>query len=516
MAITDFFDRGWDSNPTGTAFVVGDTRLTYTAFGELSCRIGHALLAADLPGGTKVAVLAGNDPAAWACVLGIWRAGLVFVPLNPHTPAEETQQLLRAFDCEVLLYQAALAPVVEQMRPALADVHLLVCIDTEDERPVVGSLPLLSWIGEHPATRPDITSGGDDVVTIAPTGGTTGRPKGVMNTHRSLGTAMAHLMISMPYAADERAVNLAAAPMTHSAGVLTLPCSARGGTVVVLTRPDPAGLATAIMQERVTELFLPPTVIYRLLEAPGLDQVDLSSLRYLMYGAAPMSVDKLRRALEVFGPIMTGGYGQTEAPLAISCLTPSEHFLDGQPAPPARLGSVGRPGPLIRVSIRDDDNNPVATGDPGEICVRGDLVMAGYYKDPEQTAAVLRDGWLHTGDIGHLDEHGYLTITDRKKDMIISGGFNIYPNPIEQVIWAHPAVQDCAVIGIPDPDWGEAVVAAVELAPDATVQPDELIALCKAQLGSIHAPKAIHFTTLPRSANGKVLKRELRTRYAKE
>jgi acyl-CoA synthetase (AMP-forming)/AMP-acid ligase II len=256
-------------------------------------------------------------------------------------------------------------------------------------------------------------------------------------------------------------------------------------------------------------------VIYRLLDIPDLKQkVDFSSLKYFMYGAAPMSIEKLKQAIEVIGPVMMGGYGQTECPASISYLPPDEHLQNGKIASDERLSSVGRPNPLIKVGIMNDANELLAQGETGEICVKGDLVMKGYYKAPDKTAETIIDGWLHTGDVGHLDMDGYLHITDRKKDMIISGGFNVYPSEVEQVLWAHPAVQDCAVIGVPDANWGEAVKAVVELNKGQSTTAEELIALCKEKLGSVKAPKTVDFVeTLPRSPVGKVLKKDLRARY---
>jgi acyl-CoA synthetase (AMP-forming)/AMP-acid ligase II len=337
-----------------------------------------------------------------------------------------------------------------------------------------------------------------------------------MNTHRSVGTAFAHLLMALHYPADMPPVNLAAAPMTHSAGALTMPCSARGGTVVVLASPDPVSLLDTIERHRVTELFLPPTVIYRLIEMDGIRERDFSSLRYLIYGSAPMAVEKLKAAIDVFGPVLIESYGQTEAPMAIAYLRPEEHLEAGGPlACDERLASCGRPAPLIRVEIRDDGGGVLGPGETGEICVAGDLVMKGYHDDPSRTADAIRDGWLHTGDVGHLDAHGYLHITDRKKDMIITGGFNVYPAEVEQALFTHPAVADCAVIGIPDSDWGELVTAIVECAPGTDVDEPELIALCKARLDSVRAPKHVEFVTaLPRNANGKVVKRDLRDRFA--
>ena len=514
MAIIDFFDRGWRANPRGAAYIQDDRHYSFNEVGDLSCRIANGLLALGFPKETKGAVWSSNDVTSWTCTLGLWRANMCWIPVSARNPADENLQALVAFDCEVLFFQKAYAATIGELAPRLPRVKLWICVDG-DAPEVPGSRSLAGWVQGHPATRPELAVDLDDVVMVSATGGTTGLPKGVMNTHRSAQTFCAHFMIGCPYGADEKPVNLAAAPMTHTAGLLSIPCTARGGTVVVVTKPDPAVLLAAIPKHRVTEFFLPPTVIYRLLDIPGLAQkVDFSSLKYFMYGAAPMSVDKLRQAIEVFGPVMTGGYGQTEAPASISYLPPGEHFVDGRVAGDERLSSVGRPNPLVRVEIMGDANQILPQGETGEICVRGDLVMKGYYKAPDKTAETIVDGWLHTGDIGHLDAEGYLHITDRKKDMIISGGFNVYPSEVEQVIWSHPAVQDCAVIGVPDATWGEAVKAVVELNAGQSATAEELIALCKERLGSVKAPKSIDFVaSLPRSPVGKVLKKDLRAQY---
>jgi len=505
MAIIDFFDRGWRINPNGPAYIQDDCRYSFTQIGELSCRIANALLAEGVPSGTKGAVWSDNDVTAWACTLGLWRANLCWIPIGARSRAEESEFILDAFDCEILFFQENFRPVIEELRPRLPKIKRWICIETD----------LTDWTGAHSSAPPKVAYHMDDVVALSPTGGTTGVPKGVMNTHRSLQTFCAHFMIGCPYEADQPPVNLAAAPMTHTSGLLAMPCIARGGTVVVITKPDPALLLAAIPKYQVTEFFLPPTVIYRLLDIPDLaKKVDFGSLKYFLYGAAPMSVEKLKQAIQTFGPVMMGGYGQTECPLTISFLPPSEHFAEGVLASDARLSSVGRPNPLIRVEILNDDNQIVAAGETGEICVYGDLLMKGYYKAPDKTAETIVDGWLHTGDVGHIDADGYLHITDRKKDMIISGGFNVYPSEVEQVIWGHPAVQDCAVIGVPDAKWGEAVKAVVELNEGQSVTAEELIALCKERLGSVKAPKSVDFVAnLPRSPAGKVLKKDLRRDY---
>jgi acyl-CoA synthetase (AMP-forming)/AMP-acid ligase II len=514
MAIIDFFDRGWRINPKGTAYIQDERQYSFEEVGALSCRIANALLAAGYATETKGAVWAANDVRAWTCTLGLWRANLCWLPIGAKNSAEENHYLLDTFDCEILFFQQAFAATITELQSRLPKVRQWICIDGEAPG-VSGAVTLADWTQSQPASKPNVAVDGNDVIMLSGTGGTTGKPKGVMNTHRSTQTFCAHFMMSCHYRADEKIVNLAAAPMTHTAGLLSLPCTARGGTVVVVTKPDPAVLLAAIPKYQVTEFFLPPTVIYRLLDIPELDKkVDFSSLKYLLYGAAPMSVDKLRQAIETIGPVLMGGYGQTECPASIAYLPPDEHFVDGRIAADTRLSSVGRPNPLVNVEIMDDAGAILARGESGEICVRGDLVMKGYYKAPDKTAETIIDGWLHTGDIGHIDADGYLHITDRKKDMIISGGFNVYPSEVEQVIWGHPAVQDCAVIGVPDADWGEAVKAVVELNQGQSASAEELIALCKTRLGSVKAPKSVDFVdALPRSAVGKVLKKDLRDQY---
>jgi acyl-CoA synthetase (AMP-forming)/AMP-acid ligase II len=522
--VIDFFDRGWQINPHGVAYHMDGTDFTFTEIGELSCRIANALLAAGFKKETKGAVWSLNHTRSWTCTLSLFRAGLAWIPVNPRSPLEENNFILESFDAEVIFFTKYFSESALSLKDKLPKVKLWICIDDAVE----GAISLEDFIKNQPSTPPEIIYEPDDVVAVMPTGGTTGKIKGVMNTNRSVSTFCMNFLTAIFYPNDEYPVNLAAAPMTHTAGALSLPCSARGGKVVIITKPEPKAVFEAIAKQRVTEFFLPPTVIYRLLdELPPikmflgklLKRIDFSSVKYLCYGAAPMSVEKLKKALKMFGPIMVGGYGQTEAPAGISTFRPEEHFQGGIGkvlANDSRLASVGRPQMLTKVEIMDENNNILPTGQTGEICVRGDILMKGYYKDPEKTAETIIDGWLHTGDIGRMDEEGYIYITDRKKDMIISGGFNIYPQEVEQVLWGHPAISDCAVIGVPDEKWGEAVKAVVELKPGKSVTPEELIALCKEKLGSVKAPKTVDITSaLPRSTNGKVLKKDLRAEYWK-
>lgn len=302
--------------------------------------------------------------------------------------------------------------------------------------------------------------------------------------------------------------------MTHAAGVVIFALMGIGVTNVFMAKADPLRIAANIQQHRVTTLFLPPTAIYSMLAAPGIRDFDYSSLKYFIYAAAPISEEKLKLAIDVFGPVMAQTFGQAESPMICCFLSPKEHLVIGDPEKQRRLMSCGRPSVFTQVEIMDDDGTILGAEAKGEIVVRGNLVTLGYNKQPEATAKIRRFGWHHTGDVGFKDKDGYVYIADRKSDMIISGGFNLYPNEIEQVIWSHPAVQDCAVVGVPDEKWGEAVKAIVELKPGARASEEELLAFCRKSLGGLKCPKSFEiWSELPRSSVGKVLKKDIRARF---
>jgi acyl-CoA synthetase (AMP-forming)/AMP-acid ligase II len=286
---------------------------------------------------------------------------------------------------------------------------------------------------------------------------------------------------------------------------------ALGGRVVVMAEPDLGEFLALAERHRVTHTFLPPTLIYMLLGHEGLDAADLSALQCFWYGAAPMSAARLEEAITRIGPVMAQLFGQSEAPMMVSTMAPRDHLnADGSVARD-RLSSAGRPAPLVTVAIMGEDGTLLPSGERGEIVVRSSLVMAGYYKNPEATAEVSAHGWHHTGDIGYLDGQGFLFIVDRAKDMVITGGFNVYSAEVEQALMAHEAVRDCAVVGLPDEKWGERVTAVVQLQPGVSVGADELTAFVKARIGSVKAPKQVEFRPdLPRSTVGKVLKTDVR------
>jgi acyl-CoA synthetase (AMP-forming)/AMP-acid ligase II len=315
----------------------------------------------------------------------------------------------------------------------------------------------------------------------------------------------------MGYPFRGRPVYLALAPLTHAAGVLCFPVMALGGEIVIMGKPDLGAFLSLVESRGVTHTFLPPTLIYMLLGHPDLDRTTLTSLQCFWYGAAPMSAARLAEAITRIGPVMAQLFGQTEAPMMISMMPPEDHLRPDGSIALERLGSAGRPAPLITVAIMDDEGRLLAPGERGEIVVRGSLVMAGYYQDPVATEQASRFGWHHTGDIGFLDPDNFLYIVDRVKDMIITGGFNVYSAEVEQAVLEHPDVQDCGVIGLPDDKWGERVTAVVQLRPGREITTGELTAFVKARLGSVKSPKQVEiWPDLPRSKVGKVLKGEIK------
>ncbi|MBI3523903.1 MAG: AMP-binding protein [Betaproteobacteria bacterium] len=508
MSIVAFLDQSSVRFPERTAFVHNERSSSYREFSALSCRIAGALTRDGTATGAKIAIYAPNDLVGFCCTFGALRMGGVWVPVNARGSLADNIALLQDSDCEVLFYHSTFEQHVDRIRTEVGSLRQFICID----RPGATAPALADWLAEIPATITLVELPAEAPCLMVGTGGTTGRPKIVELSRRNLDMLFASYYLLLP--SSEPQVFLAATPLTHAAGVQCMPALGQGGKVIILDSFEPVAVMRAIELHRVTTLFLPPTAIYALLAHPDVRYHDYRSLRYFLYGASPMSVDKLKEAVAVFGPVMTQLYGQTEAPVFCSVLHPLDHAQDGDGDWERRLASAGRVSPFMQVEIMDDDGRLLALGEPGEIVVRGDLVMTGYYRNPEATAAASTFGWHHTGDIGIKSEDGLIHIVDRKKDMIITGGFNVYPSEVEQTIWSHPAVQDCAVIGVPDDKWGEAVKAVVELKPGASVEPGDLIALCKDRLGSVKAPKSIEiWDSLPRSPVGKVLKRDVRERF---
>jgi fatty-acyl-CoA synthase len=507
MCITDYLDKGASLGIDAACLTVGQRTLSYGQVQGLSRQIARALLRSGVQPGDKVAMLSANDPIAFSCVFGIARAGAVWCPINPRNEASENRELLDFFDCTCLIFQSAFAPLVEQILPELPKLTKLVCLDDS----LTFAISFDAWIAQVSQEPYEAAPDGDTAMIVG-TGGTTGRPKGVMLTGQNLETMTALTLMGYPFAG--RPVYLALAPLTHAAGVLCFPIMALGGEIVIMSKPDLGEFLGLIEGQRVTHTFLPPTLIYMLLGHDQLAATDLSSLQCFWYGAAPMSVARLEEAIDQIGPVMAQLFGQTEAPMVISMMPPADHFNPDGSIARARLSSAGRPAPLVIVAVMDSDGHLLPSGERGEIVVRSSLVMAGYYKNQAATDEASRFGWHHTGDIGYLDADNFLYIVDRAKDMIITGGFNVYSAEVEQVLMQHPAVRDCAVIGLPDDKWGERITAVLQIQPGQVADVDAVMAFVKERVGSVKTPKQIEiWPDLPRSKVGKVLKNEIKDHF---
>jgi fatty-acyl-CoA synthase len=504
MRLIDYLDKGAMLGEDSPCLTMGAVDLSYGEVQRISHHVARGLQRSGISPGDKVAVLSSNNAHAFACVFGISRAAAVWCPVNPRNEASENRFILDAFDCAALIFHSAYAPMVEQMRAGLPKVRVFVCIDQSCSF----APSLAQWL--EGASQADIdVQAIDDLAMIAGTGGTTGIPKGVMLSGRNLETMSALTLMGYPF--EGRPSYLALAPLTHAAGVLCLPVMALGGRVVIMPKPDLGEFLALIERHRITHTFLPPTLIYMLLEHPQLAQTRRDSLQCFWYGAAPISAARLQEALVKIGPVMAQLFGQTEAPMMISMMAPREHFNSDGSVANERLSSAGRPGPLVQVATMDSQGALQTRGQTGEIVIRSSLVMMGYYKDVAATDEARRFGWHHTGDIGRIDADGFLYIVDRAKDMIITGGFNVYSIEVEQALMQHADVQDCAVIGLPDDKWGEKVVAVLQLHAGRSVQAADIAAFVKARIGSVKTPKMVEiWPDLPRSKVGKVMKKEIR------
>jgi acyl-CoA synthetase (AMP-forming)/AMP-acid ligase II len=504
---SDYLDRGAVVNPTGPWAIQGERTITHADALELSRRIALRLQVEGLGVGSKVAIYSPNDITAMVVMTALIRRGISWVPLNPMAAPEELAYVLIHTDCEFLLYHDSFKDKAATLLEQIPRISGTVGFGGDSSDAFERWLEVPAGIELAPPPTEDVA------VMLGGSGGTTGPPKIIPVRARQL------LMMSWAFNAHMREsappVYLMAAPLTHAAGVSAFPVLAEGGTLVIQQGVNPPVMFDGIERHRVSRLFLPPTAIYALLDTPGVESVDWSSLQHFIYAAAPMSADRLVQAMETFGPVMAQTYGQAEAPMICTCLTPDEHVAAmADNALRGRLRSCGRQSLVATVQIMDDDGRLLGVEERGEIVVRGDIVTSGYYNNPEATEANKRPGgWHGTGDVGYRDADGYVYIVDRKRDIIITGGFNVYPNDVERVIWSLEQVSDCAVIGIPDPKWGEAVTAVVEVKEGESLFEDDVIRVCKEQLGGVKAPKSVLFRDLPRSPNGKVLKRALRDEF---
>jgi len=487
------------------AIADGKVRWSYRELGDTIGRFITLFRSLGLTKGSALSILASNRAEAWAAICAALVMGVRYTPLHPMAAEDDHAFILEDAEIDLLIVEGAkFGPRGLALKARVPSLRTIYSIGPMDGMRDV--MPDLATAAPAPLVD---ESRAHEIAFLAYTGGTTGRSKGVMLPHRALVTMTLLLYSDWDWPQPIRF--LAATPISHAAGVTLFPVMMRGGLMRLVQGFEPEVYAGVVASEKINATFLVPTLIYALIDNADLrKRHDLSSLETIVYGAAPMSPDRLMEGMKIFGKVFVQLYGQTEAPQVIT----SMRKIDHDETRPGRLGSCGRVSPGVDVKLFDADMKEVGIGEPGEICVRGPLVMDGYWKRPDANAETLRGGWLHTGDVAVKDAEGYYYIVDRTKDMIISGGFNIYPREVEDALMSHPSVASAAVIGIPDDKWGEAVKGFVVLKAGANSGVAELQAHVKDKRGAPWSPKTIDFVeTIPVTGLGKIDRKALRAPY---
>ena len=472
---------------------------------DAASQYAQALQALGVGKGTRVGLLSGNRPEVLHLVNAVQTLAAVYVPMHPLGGLADHVHVVTDAAVEILVFDtgrhAARAAELAQAAPLMR----LIGLGQSELAP-----DLCARAGEfEPAALVAPRVEPTDVLRLGYSGGTTGKPKSLASTQRTGLATVSIMMAEWEWPNPPRV--LCCTPLSHAGAALFLPTLMRGGSMMVLPGFEPAAVMQAIQDWRINCVMLVPTMIYALLDHPRFGEFDLSSLETVFYGASSIAPARLREAIERIGPVFFQFYGQAEAPMSVTVLRKAEHDVNDL----QRLASCGRPVPWVHVRLLDQNGNPVPDGEPGEICVRGPLVMDGYRDSPELTAQAFAGGWLHTGDVAIRDPGGFLRIIDRTKDMIVSGGFNVYPREIEDILCEHPAVAQAAVIGVPHEKWGEAVTALVVVREGQSVTAADLIARVAERKGSYQAPKHLEFVdSIPQTPVGKPDKKALRARYA--
>jgi fatty-acyl-CoA synthase len=502
MLTVELIRRGARYFSERTAVLFEDKSLTYAEVDELSNRFAHVLARNGIGRGGRLAILANNSlytmPVDFACV----KAGAARTPLNARLSGEEHGHMLRETGARLVIYDAELAERAEALRSRVTGLKMLGLSSSRCGR------DLLIEAASAPSDDPRNPAEPDDVLVTAFTSGTTGRLKAAEHTQASYAAVCINTSMNLPDIAPDD-VMLHAASLFHASGCFLLPYWLKGACSAVLARFEPGEFLQAIARWRVTSIHVVPTMLAMLLAHPEIEEADLSSVRTIVYGASPMPLPVIKRALELWGPRFVQYYGQTEAPLFITKLDKEDHVgLDSE----RRLLACGRPSLDCEIRLIDVKGNDVPAGEQGEIALRAPFVMKGYFNAPDLNAATfIEGGWLRTRDVGRFDENGFLYLLDRTSDMIITGGYNVYPREVEDALMAHPAVLECAVVGEPHEKWVEAVIAFVVLRPGGKVSGDELVEFARERLARYKAPKSVRFIEqIPKSAVGKVLRRALR------
>jgi len=489
---------------------LGENTATYKDVREATSKMVQALLEQNLGVGSRVAVLSANRPEVLYNIAAMQLSGCAGSPLHPLGSMDDHAYAMEAAEIDALVYD----PIVfDDHAAALKDrIPNLKLLSFGPSKFGLDYLELSENFSPGPLSAPDVNP--DDISSITFTGGTTGKPKCVMSTYRATAYMSQIQIAEWEFPSELRM--LIATPLSHAAAAFFVPVLQQGGAFYVMQGFTPDTFFDMVKKHQITATMLVPVMLYFLLDSPRAKENYMSSMETIFYGASPMSPERLREAIELWGSIFYQFYGQSEAPMVLANMKRNEHDLKH----PERLGACGRPTPWIHLTLLDDKGEQVPTGESGEICVRGPLVMKEYKDMPEQTNEVFSGGWLHTGDVGRLDQDGFLYIVDRTKDMIVTGGFNVFPREIEDVLSGHDSVSQAIVVGVPDEKWGEAVKAVIVLKPDLSpneTMTSELQELVKKAKGSVHAPKSIDYEeSLPMTPVGKPDKKAVRARYWNE
>ena len=513
--IGSLFAKSAKHYPDHLAIAQGDRELTYREANQRIDSFANALKKLGVRKGDRLAIFSGNCPEYILVMFACFKAGIVIVPMNFRFVAGEVAYHLNDPRCVGIVFSDENQDVVNSIREQVPTVKHFICLG----KPVGGNHGFEELVSQS-ATSEDQTVDveKDDLAWLFYTSGTTGRPKGAMLSHGNLMTVIwAYLADAVPTEPKDAALHVGA--LSHGAGMHALPIVAKGAPNIILDSKsfDPKIIAETIQKRKATNMFMVPTMIKMFVESPDIDQYDISSLQYIAYGGSAMYVEDLRFALKKCGQIFIQMFGQGESPMTGTILYRYEHVIDGTPEQVKRLGSAGTPRTGIEIKILDDDENELPAGQMGQICIRGETMMQGYWERPEENEKTLKGGWLHTGDVGYLDEQGYLFVMDRTKDMYISGGSNVYPREIEEIMLEHPAVSEVSVVGVPDEKWGESGKAVVVLQKGMKATEQELLEFCQGKMAGYKRPKSVDFVdALPKSPYGKILKREIREWYWKD
>jgi acyl-CoA synthetase (AMP-forming)/AMP-acid ligase II len=511
MNVGTLFTKSARTYPEKLAVAYGDYELTYRQANERINKLANVLMGLGIKKGENVAILLHNCPEFLETLFACFKAGIGAVPINFRLHPKECSFIIDNSEASAVILGDDFRDSLYTLKREMPRVKNYICIAD----PMEGMFQYEKLLEGQSSTFIDADVERDDLAWLFYTSGTTGQPKGAMLTHHNLMAMTMNFFADMaPLGPDDTILH--AAPLSHGSGLYGIPNVAKGAANIILHVKtfDPKTVFETIQRRRVTNMFAAPAMIKRLVTSPEIDRYDLSSMKCIHYGGAPIYVEDLKEAVNKLGQVFVQLFGQAESPMTISYLRKEEHLLAGTEEQMKRLTSAGIPRTDVEVKVFDDNDKELPPGKMGEIVVRGEVVMKGYWRNPQATADTLRGGWLHTGDLGIMDERGYVYILDRAKDMIISGGENIYSREIEDVILCHPAVHEVAVIGVPDETWGEAIKAIVALKEGQQATKEDIINFCKEHLASFKKPKSVEFIdAIPKNPYGKVLKRELREKY---